>query len=276
MGVKKAFSRDPLDFKKIRKQDVHDPKSAFFKKSSKQFSIANSTITEVNPELPAKKFVLFVHGGAFVSGPARHHWDVIRKISEESSDMVWICNYPKAPESDIREISKNIGEVYKRALEKFSDHEITLIGDSVGGTLIAALTQRLIQHQEKLPKRLIIVSPVMDATMANQAIDPIDSIDPMLSKKGILSAKKMCAVDMDLSNTMISPLNGSFEGFPSTMIFLASHDITYPDQKLAVAKMKKAKVDVEVIEGENMPHIWPFLPVMKEAKLAFQEILNRL
>jgi acetyl esterase/lipase len=86
----------------------------------------------------------------------------------------------------------------------------------------------------------------------------------------------MCAQDMDLSNPMISPLNGSFEGFPQTIVFLGSHDIMYPDGKLAVQKMKNSKVEIEVIEGDKMPHIWPFLPVMKEAKLAFKEILNRL
>jgi acetyl esterase/lipase len=98
----------------------------------------------------------------------------------------------------------------------------------------------------------------------------------MLSKVGVLSAKKMCAGNDDLKNVMISPINGSFEKFPRTILFLGEYDITYPDQQLAVQKMIKAKVDVEVIEGERMPHIWPFLPVMKEAGMALEEIIKRL
>ncbi|PHR35083.1 MAG: esterase, partial [Fluviicola sp.] len=45
---------------------------------------------------------------------------------------------------------------------------------------------------------------------------------------------------------------------------------------LAVTKLKNAKISIEVIVGEKMPHIWPFLPVMKEAKTALKEIITRL
>ena len=31
-------------------------------------------------------------------------------------------------------------------------------------------------------------------------------------------------------------------------------------------KRKRTNVKLKVIEGTNMSHIWPFLPVMKEAK----------
>lgn len=86
----------------------------------------------------------------------------------------------------------------------------------------------------------------------------------------------MCAENNDLENAMISPIIGKFDNFPNTIIFLATNDITYPDQQLAVQKLIKAEVNIEIIEGENMPHIWPFLPVMKEAKTALIEIINRL
>ncbi|WP_341224720.1 alpha/beta hydrolase [uncultured Arcticibacterium sp.] len=98
----------------------------------------------------------------------------------------------------------------------------------------------------------------------------------MLSKIGVKCAKKMCAKNDDLSHEMISPINGSFDHFPKTILFLATNDITYPDQKLFTQKLKKANVNIEVIIGENMPHIWPFLPVIKEAKAALKVILNNL
>lgn len=77
----------------------------------------------------------------------------------------------------------------------------------------------------------------------------------MLSKVGLVSAKKTCAEDNDLKNVMISPIYGSFEQFPETVLFLAEHDITYPDQKLVIEKLKQANVKIKVIEGKNRPHI---------------------
>ena len=116
----------------------------------------------------------------------------------------------------------------------------------------------------------------MDASLTNPEIDKLDKLDPVLSKVGVLSAKKMCVINDDLRNEMISPLNGNFDNFPNTILFLAENDITYPDQLLTVEKLSNANIDFEVIIGKGMPHIWPFLPVMKEAKTALKEIIERI
>jgi acetyl esterase/lipase len=276
-GLKKDFSKDPIDFKKIRREDIHYPKYKFFRKNkTRNFKISNTLITELKQNEPSKKLILFIHGGAFISGPAKHHWDTIKEISKHTNHKIWMCDYPKAPENKILEISQNIDLVYNTALKEYESQQITLIGDSVGGTLITSLIQRLVQKKIALPLKIILVSPVMDATMSNPKIDEIDKTDPMLSKIGVLSAKKMCAAHTDLNDLMISPINGSFNKFPNTILFLAKNDITYPDQELAVQKLIKANIDIEVFEGEKMPHIWPFLPVMKEAKIALREIINRI
>ena len=276
-GLKKSFSKDPIDFKKIRKEDVHYPKGKFFKQNKiRNFNVLDSLITEIGLNKNSDKLLIFIHGGAFISGPAQHHWDSAKKIAKQTNHTIWMCDYPKAPENKISKISDNIDSIYNVALEHFQSNKISFIGDSVGGTLIASLTQRLILKDIKLPKKIILVTPVMDASMSNPEIEKIDDIDPMLSKIGILSAKKMCAENNDLKNVMISPLFGSFDKFPHTILFLAENDIMYPDGKLAEMKMKKANVNLEVIKGNNMPHIWPFLPVMKEAQISLNEIIRTI
>ncbi|WP_299217354.1 alpha/beta hydrolase [uncultured Aquimarina sp.] len=276
-GLKKIFSKDPVDFEKLRKEDVYKPKGSFYKKNvTRDFKISNSLVTEIGQKNDSDKLLIFIHGGAFISGPAKHHWDTIKTITKQTDYNVWMCNYPKAPEHKISEISENVNSIYNEALKNYKSNQISLIGDSVGGTLIIALIQRLITNKQQLPNKLILVSPVMDSSMTNSEIDIIDVIDPMLSKAGLLSAKKMCAGHVDLKNEMISPLYGNFEGFPETILFLGENDITYPDQKLVVDKLKAAQVKIKVIEGENMPHIWPFLPIMKEARLSLNEIIKEL
>lgn len=272
--IKKHFSKAPIDFKKIRKHDVHHPKGRFFRQHEvRKFQILNTLITEVKRDETSNNLLIFIPGGAFISGPAQHHWDSLKEIIKQTNHTGWMCDYPKAPENKIAEISKNIDTVYHAAIKEYSPNQITLIGDSAGGTLIAALIQRLVQKNIELPKRIILISPVMDATMTNPKIDEIDKTDPMLSKVGVVSAKKMCVENDDLRGLMISPINGSFSGFPTTTLFMAENDITYPDQLLTIQKMNDSKVDVEVIKGDNMPHIWPFLPIMKEAKKALNEII---
>jgi acetyl esterase/lipase len=276
-GIKKTFSRSSIDFRKIRKEDVHNPPNSFFKNASvNQFKIANTTITEIKKDSAETNLLLFVHGGAFIAGPNQLHWNVIKKLSKETKQTIWVCDYPKAPENDIFEISNNLDFVYQKALEKFESQNIILIGDSVGGTLVMALVQRAINYKWAIPQKLLLVCPVCDSTFQNPAINAIEEKDIMLSVKGVLSAKKMCAGRYDLDNTMISPINASFKNFPSTILYLAEYDITYADQQLLVNKLVNDSVSHKIYLGEGMPHIWPYLPFMPESKNALHHIVAEI
>lgn len=275
-GIKKAFRQDPIDYISIRKNDVHDPKSSYFQSlAPKTYTIGETKITEIKKELSSQKLLLYIHGGAFISGPSQHHWDSLEKIIQHTNHTVWMCTYPKAPEYKIHQIADNIDAVYHSALEHYAPENITIMGDSAGRTLAIGLTQRLVSQTHRLPSKLILLSPVLDSSFENQAIEAIDPKDPMLSKKGVVSAKKMYLNDGDtLATLVLSPIHGRFEGFPTTYLFIATHDITYPDQLLFCEKLERADVSHTVITGKEMPHIWPLLPVMKEAKQALQQIIS--
>lgn len=276
-GVKKEFRKDPIDFKKLRREDIYQPKANFFKhRQIRNFKILENAITEIKASTTSKRLILFVHGGAFISGPAKHHWDSLRTISKNTTLNIWLCDYPKAPENKISVLSQHIDAVYETALKTYEAEDIILLGDSAGGTLVASLVQRLIQKNIAVPFKIILISPVMDASMTNPQIEKLNQVDPMLAKKGVLSAKKMCAENSNLKDVQLSPLYGNFEGFPTTVLFLATHDICYPDQLLAVKKLNNAAVDLVLYEGDEMPHIWPLLPFMKEAKIALDTLIKSL
>ncbi len=274
-GVKKIFSTDPIDYKKLRKEDIKEPKGSAYKKAN-TFSVFNSRITEIKTSKKSDKLILFVHGGAFVSGPVQHHWEAVKKMHKKTDFTVWLCDYPKAPESKINEISENIDAVYDKALETYEAKNILLLGDSVGATLIFALVQRLIKKGNKTPSKIIAITPVMDASLSNSEIKEVDKKDPILSKLGVLSAKKMCAENEDLTAPNISPIHGSFNHFPETLLFLAEHDIMYPDQQILIEKLKESNIKFKAIIGKQMPHIWVLLPFFKEGKKAMKLLLNEI
>ena len=268
-GIKNVFSRDPIDFKKLRKDDIHVPKIP----NATQFMVEDTLVTEISNSSTSIDLILYVHGGAFVYGPAKHHWAAVKNLQAGTNNIVWMIDYPKAPEHNISQISKNIDLVYQAALQRTITGKISLIGDSVGATLITALTQRLIKDKTPLPSLLVLISPVMDASLKNEAIPSKEKGDPMLSRIGVLSAKKMCAENGNLEDPSISPLIGDFKGFPYTVLYIAEHDITSPDQELFVQKMEKMGLHHKIFRGKSMPHIWPILPVMRESKIAFKSII---
>ncbi len=274
-GIKKKFGEDPIDYNSLRKQNVSNPGLYFFRGNLyRRFHIDKAEVTEIEPKDSKDDLIIFCHGGAFVYGPVSYHWTSVVKLAAQTCSTVWMINYPKAPEADIRTISSTIDKTYRAAREKYPSKNVIFVGDSVGGTLLTSLVQRLILQEQRLPSLLVLISPVMDASFTNTGIATLEKKDPILSKSGALSAKRMAAGNLDLKDPVISPLYGCFKNFPPTLLYIAENDITRPDQELAAQKMQDQNVDLEIYFGEGMPHIWPILPVMKEGKKAFNKIIS--
>lgn len=275
-GEKKSWSQDPIDYHKKRKQDIHAPNTKLLLGSTFETKeLCNSRVTSIIPKNTHTDFLLlYCHGGAFVYGPTRENWIAIAKIAKQARSHAWMVDYPKAPENTIKMITESIYQVYLEAIKTYNPSKIILIGDSVGGNLIMTLTQRLLKEGHKLPNRLIAITPMVDASLTNPKIEKIDLIDPILSIKGVKSAKKMCAGQLTLKDEMISPVYGNFNNFPPMHLFTATNDICTPDQELLIDKVKESDGVIEVITGKGMPHIWPILPILSEAKTAIKKIVS--
>ncbi len=230
-------------------------------------------VTEIFPKgIASKKVILYFHGGALVYGPTQLHWNTISRIIKKTNTKAFLVDYPKAPEHQIREVNDEIDGIYNYLLTIYPPDNIIVMGDSAGATLAILLIQRLIKKGLPLPRATILISPVLDCSMSNPAIIAIDKVDIMLSRKGVLSAKRMSAGNMDLQSEEISPLFGSFKGFVPTYLFTATCDVMHADAKLFVGKLQKENVQIEVIVGEGMPHVWPLLPLMSESKVALKKV----
>lgn len=274
-GIQKAFLQDPMLYQKLRKNDVLKPSKRMIKgTSTRQFELLNSTVTELvtNVGKPSSYLLIACPGGAFVSGPHLTVWPTMATLARNTGVNVWVVDYPKAPEHQLPEVAANMDAIYAKALEEYGADRIFLIGDSAGGQLVLSLTQRLVAQGLPLPVHLIGVSPIVNMSMDNPAIEAIAPLDPILAKKGIESSNRMALGSESPQSAAVSPLLGSFDGFPSTTLFLAEQDILYPDGLLAAEKMKTEGVELDVIVGEEMVHDWPYLPFMKEAAVALAQI----
>lgn len=278
-GIQKVFLQDPMLYQKLRKNDVLEPSKGMIKGTkARRFKLLNSTVTELLPTAtkPSSYLLISCPGGAFVSGPNATAWMPMATLVRNTGVNVWVVDYPKAPEHQLPEVAANLDAIYAKALEEYGADRIFLIGDSAGGQVVLSLTQRLVAQGLPLPLHLIGVSPIVNMSMDNPDIGAIEPLDPVLAIKGIESSNKMALGSVSPTSAAVSPLLGSFEGFPSTTLFLAEHDILYPDGALAAEKMKAAGVDVEVVIGQEMIHDWPYLPFMKEATVALAQIEERI
>ncbi len=217
----------------------------------------------------AKNTVLYIHGGAYVMEINYQHLLYCFLISKKLDAYVLAPVYPLAPLHNANDAYKAITELYEKLV--FKDN-IIVMGDSAGGGFTHSFCQHLKTVDLPQPQKIITFSPWVDISMSNPPYDSKN--DPILGEIGLKEIGKCWAGNLDTQDWHLSPLFGNNEGLADTLIFAGENEIFYGDIKKYVENLKKDGVNVKLVTGHELFHIYPLFPI-PEAMTAFKEIKKR-
>lgn len=217
------------------------------------------------------RVILYLHGGSYLHEPDPHHFDFLDKLIKKTDAKIIFPVYPKAPKHDFLETYRLLTEFYK----EWEGEEMVLMGDSAGGGLIFGFWQYLDSLQLDLPLGMIAFSPWIDLTMENPEIENFEKIDPWLRRIPTNPIARAWANGEDLKDYRISPMFGKTDSFRNVTIFIGTREILYPDAVKFVGKMKENKVNVNLVVGKGMNHVYPLFPI-PEAEEAIEEVTKIL
>lgn len=224
-------------------------------------------VYEVTPARPGSLRILYLHGGAYVFEITKFHWGLIAEMAERLSARITVPIYPLAPEYDFHVMFRMVNEVYRQMLSKIPAEDIVFMGDSAGGNMAVVLTMMARQEGLPAPSRLVLISPGLDMSLANPEIYEVERIDPWLGIPGGMEAVRLYGAGIAPTDWRISPVYGDLATLPPTLLFAGTRDLLYPDSKLFVERARAAGVDVELVSGPGMIHVWPLID-MPEARKA--------
>lgn len=215
-----------------------------------------------------EKVIIYLHGGAYINQPMRQHWKFVDNIFNKTNVSVIFPLYPKAPEYNYKDCFDYLFKLYKDVMKE-DYKEIIIMGDSAGGGLALAFSQYLKQKKQMLPSKIILLSPWLDVSMSNSKIDKYENVDPMLSKAGLLEVGKIWSNGESLTNYLVSPIYGDFTDLDNITVFVGTHEILLPDNRLLKEKHKH----IHYHEYKHMNHVFPLYPI-PEAKDAINKIIK--
>ncbi|MGW5106494.1 alpha/beta hydrolase fold domain-containing protein [Nocardia sp. NPDC004123] len=215
-----------------------------------------------------RRRVLYLHGGGWARPITDPHWETIAKLVELLDCSVTVPMYPLAPEHTAREIFAWLISLYA---DRASGDELALMGDSSGGNLALSLAMQARDRGLPAPARLVLLSPLVDATVSDPVIDELDRIDPIIPARGLRVLTRMFAGDLDLSDPVVSPLFGSLDGLPPIALFSGTREILSADAHRLWSKATALGFPLTWHEYPGMPHVWPLFPI-PEARRALDEI----
>lgn len=202
----------------------------------------------------ADRVIFYLHGGAYAYGISQKQVAFCDDMAQRLNAKAYLPLYPLAPQATCKDAYPFLDAAYAEALKE--DKPIYLIGDSAGGGLALAFAEHLRDKGDRLPKKMILLSPWVDVTMSDPAIQEYEKKDLMLASYGLIELGKLWAGDLDAKDPLVSPLYGDVKSLPATMIFTGTDEVMVPDNTTLYHKMREAGVDCSLIFGEGLWHVF--------------------
>lgn len=264
-GIEVEASRHLADLKKL------DPMKIFYRKIDQKIYngdyevpvrifFPNESSYEKN-QTGFGKVLLFLHGGGWVTESIDNYERICARLANATNHFVVAVEYRLAPEhkfpaglEDCYAVAKAIFS--KQFLLNVDSDDITLIGDSAGGNLAAALSLLARDRGEFLPKRQILVYPATYNDYSENS--PFASVQEN-GTDYLLTAGKMkdyldlyAGSEADRQNPYFAPyLAEDLRNQPDTLILTAEYDPLRDEGEAYGRRLKEAgnQVQIKRIEG---------------------------
>lgn len=225
----------------------------------------------VNRAHMKKYVILHCHGGGYSTGSSIYARTLTSKLASSTSMDVLCFDYRLAPEHPYPAATEDAMKVWDHLmLLGYGARDVILTGDSAGGNLALSLVLKLKEQGRLLPRGLVLMSPWTDLTSSGKSFQTRAEVDPVLDSAYIDRMVEAYAVGQDLKDPFVSPLFGSFEGFPPTYIQVGENEILLSDSKRLHQAFVEANVSVKMDIYKGMWHVFQMSPV-KAAKEAMDK-----
>jgi len=220
--------------------------------------------------------ILCVHGGGYLMDLADFELRGFDDLAQKCHAKAIVPCYDPIFHGTYKEAYELLLSVYRDILAKGG--KVALTGSSAGGGLALGFVEYLNEIGEKIPEKLILYCPWIDATLTNPSIDDYIMRDKCLGVYGLQQLGVLWADDLDPSDYRISPIKGDLsKPMPDTLLYTGTEEILYPDAELLYRTFKENGHQICMVRGEGLYHVFMFssLPEARKAnEIAYGFLLD--
>ena len=126
---------------------------------------------------------LEIYGSAFIFKPVILHWLNYAAMARDTGATVIVPIYPLVPQGGTAgTVVPAMADLISSQIDQHGAENVSVYGDSLGGTIALAAVQELVRRGDPVPSHMVLISPALDATLSNPAIQFDD--DPVFSGLG--------------------------------------------------------------------------------------------
>ncbi|SEW33771.1 alpha/beta hydrolase [[Clostridium] fimetarium] len=257
-----SYSNQDLEhYRKLMNIKTIDPFKKFYDTSDKKIYNGDYLVpvriyrTKKHKRVEDIPVILFLHGGGWVSESVETYNRICKNLADKTNHVVVSVDYRLAPEYKFPTALEDCYAVAKAIFLNndlnIKPENITLVGDSAGGNLAAALSLLARDRGEFMPKRQILIYPCVNSDFSDET--PYRSViengmDYLLTRKNMIDYVDMYkSCDEDLQSPYFSPiLTKDFSNQPKTLIITAEFDPLRDEGEAYGKKLSEAGNEVEI------------------------------
>nr|ADA70028.2 lipolytic enzyme precursor [uncultured marine bacterium] len=211
----------------------------------------------VTPRMINKRFAdrvfVHVHGGAFVFGGGDSAMREAIWAAHGLGVKVISVDYRRPPTYPFPAAIDDVIAVWEEVTKDQSAGETALFGTSAGGNITLATVLKLKELGKPLPGAVFAGTPATDLENTTDTWYTLEGLDPLGKREGLISTTfTLYAAGEDLSNPMLSPVNGDLKDFPPTILISGTRDLLLSDTVRMHRALRAAGVvaDLHVYDGQ--------------------------
>jgi len=197
---------------------------------------------------------VYVHGGAYILNAGEPGAIEAIVIAHRLGIRTISVDYRMAPDHPLPTPADDVTTVYRRVIGEHPAASVALGGSSGGGNLSTIAVQAAIRDGVDVPGALYLGTPGNDMSEVGDTLHINRGIDRAIPRhEDYVNAVRFHAGGRELTDPLVSPLYGSFDGFPPTFLVSGTRDLLLSATVRTHTGIREAGsiADLIVLEGAS-------------------------
>ena len=244
------------------------------------FKVGVNPVLHVKHKAPAEQVCIYLIGGGMLKYPKKDEVKEQIKLARLTGRDMVLPYYPLVPDNSILDVYEMLYQLYKKLIVEYEHENIAIAGGSSGGNLALGLISYINEKGEGIPMpgKIYAASPgtMIYTEEEKRKAKILDGRDLIMSTIALENIQAGMENGREVPEYMRYLQRGDYTGLKEAYLIFGGDEVFSAAADTIAEQMRKFGVDVRLEIGEGMYHMYSMMPLVPEAKKAYQDMIEYL
>ena len=244
------------------------------------FKVGVNPVLHIKHKAPAEQVCIYLIGGGMLKYPKKDEVKEQIKLARLTGRDMVLPYYPLVPDNSILDVYEMLYQLYKKLIEEYEHENIAIAGGSSGGNLALGLISYINEKGEGIPMpgKIYAASPgtMIYTEEEKRKAKILDGRDLIMSTIALENIQAGMENGREVPEYMRYLQRGDYTGLKEAYLIFGGDEVFSAAADTIAEQMRKFGVDVRLEIGEGLYHMYSMMPLVPEAKKAYQNMIEYL